>query len=685
MSDPKSSRTEKILLAAWLVVNLVIGALTVDQYGMSIDEPNNYRYAADTLAAYPSLFGTFYEPNLDSSYKGHGPVFVAITAIGVRLIQSVFPEVFEPDLWHFSYFLTFLLAGLCLYWLTKRWFSTWTAWGILLLFNTQPLLLGHAFINPKDIPFMSFLTLSVLLGFRLVDRMEANEESYLSLEKSFEILKQKTREADPRRKRRFLVHITLALVVAFVLLVFSHQLDNLIKGVVTAFYTAQPDTWAGQIFSSVASNSSTVTTEDYSAKAIKLFQRVEIGLLITGVVFFLAYFGLLLASTTFPAFLRDTWNQRSKFKESLVRRAEVLRVFISLGSLRTWLSEVVQALQSPLLLAAGAALGLATAVRAIAPLAGVVILTYMFLKVRSRAWTTALAYFLVAGVVTYVAWPYLWEAPIRHYLEELGVVSNFQFYSGRVLFQGQLHGIRDLPRSYLPVLLSIQLTEPLVLAIYLGLGLWTWQLLHNRIRADLLLYVGLGFLLPLLGVILLHSPLYHNFRQVLFIIPAMVMCAAFSLEWVFTKLLVQNWTRLVLITIMALPGIYSSVSLYPYEYVYYNSLVGGTAGANNRFELDYWRTSMQEMAVELNARAPQGAKIVISGSSALFRRYAREDLIVDTLAHNTFDLNGGYDYAVQISRWQNWDVYPNAMEEVVIQRAGAVLATVKAVRGASLK
>jgi hypothetical protein len=308
----------------------------------------------------------------------------------------------------------------------------------------------------------------------------------------------------------------------------------------------------------------------------------------------------------------------------------------------------------------------------------------MFLKIRSRAWTTGLAYFLVAGVVTYVTWPYLWEAPILHYLEELGVVSNFQFYSGRVLFDGQFHGIRDLPRSYLPVVLSIQLSEPLILGVYLGLGVMLWRLLQDRIRADLLLYVGLGFLVPLFAVIVLNSPLYHNSRQVLFIVPAMTLCAAFALELVF-KILVQNWARAILIAAMALPGIYSSVSLYPYEYVYYNSFVGGTAGATNRFEMDYWRTSMREMAVELNARAPKEAKIVVSGSSALFRRYARADLIVDTLAHNSFDLNGGYDYAVQISRWQNWDVYPNAREEFVIERAGAVLATVKVVRGASLR
>jgi hypothetical protein len=36
------------------------------------------------------------------------------------------------------------------------------------------------------------------------------------------------------------------------------------------------------------------------------------------------------------------------------------------------------------------------------------------------------------------------------------------------------------------------------------------------------------------------------------------------------------------------------VGLHPYEYVSFNSLVGGTGGAQGRFELDYWGISLAE-------------------------------------------------------------------------------------------
>jgi hypothetical protein len=236
----------------------------------------------------------------------------------------------------------------------------------------------------------------------------------------------------------------------------------------------------------------------------------------------------------------------------------------------------------------------------------------------------------------------------------------------------------------LPVLLNIQFTEPFLFSFYLGLGVFVWQLLRSRLRTDLLLYITLGFVFPLFGLILLKSPLYNNFRQALFIVPAMFMLAALGIEQVFNKI-VQNWTRVLLIMAIALPGVYSTMKLYPYEYVYYNSLVGGPAGVQDRYELDYWRISLREAAIELNTLAPQGSTIIVTRSAGLFARYARPDLIVDKIINNTVDLGKGYDYVVQVSRWQAWELYPTVKDEILIQRDGAVLATVRAVKNTSLK
>jgi len=683
MTNSKMIHLEKTLLTLWFIVTLGIGVLTVHEYGMSIDEPNNYRYAAETLKAYPSFFGILYEPKYDSSFDGHGPAFVTIAGTLIRIIQGIFPNLFTPDLWHFSYFLTFQLTGLCLYWLTKRWFNKWTAWGILILFSTQPLLLGHSFINPKDIPFMFFLTLSVVSGFRLVDSIHT-QESFISLERPIQALTNKFHETDPRRRRKFFIYLALALATVLAIVVFSQQINALTEQVVLFFYTASPDMWAGQIFGSVASPSPNVSAADYVTKALKLLHRAERAILIAGVLFFLAYFGLLVSNTNLPTFLRRMWKQRHKLGEYVTDLARSLRNSLKFGVLKIWFAEIFRALRNPHIILAGVALGLATAVRAIGPVAGVIVFLYLFVRVRSRVWITATAYFLVAGVVTYLAWPRLWGAPVQRYFEGLGIISNFSDYPGRVLFDGHLYGVSELPRSYLPILLNIQFTEPLLLSVYVGLGVLGWRILHGRLRTDLLLYIGLGFAFPMLGLILLNSPLYHNFRQTLFLIPAMFMLAAITLELVFSKM-TQSWARVLLIGAIALPGVYYSVKLYPYEYVYYNSLVGGPAGARNRYELDYWRISLREAALELNELAPPGATIIVTRSAGLFARYARPDLVVDKIINSILDLNSGYDYVVQLARGKAWDRYPDLKNVVIIERDGAVLVTAKAVKNAGVK
>jgi hypothetical protein len=456
----------------------------------------------------------------------------------------------------------------------------------------------------------------------------------------------------------------------------------LIEDIVTLFYNAEPNTWAGRIFSSVASSS--VPLADYVSKALRLFDRVERTLFVTGLVFFAIYFGLLIGNTTLGKFLHNTWTQRHTVGTWVRTQARSLRDSIHVGSIKLWLSETFNALRSPRVILAGVALGLATAVRAIGPVAGVIVVLYLFARLRSKAWSTAIAYFLVAGIVTYIAWPRLWDAPIPRYLEALGVASAFPHFPGRVLFNGELHSARDLPRSYLPVLLSIQFTEPAILCIYAGVVLLARRLLRSHLRTDLLLFISLGFVLPLLALIALNSTLYNNFRQALFLIPGMFMIGAFTLGFLFNKV-AQNWLRMLLMIAVALPGVYSTAKLYPYEYVYYNSLVGGSAGAMHRYELDYWRISLREMALELNEVAAPGSLIVVTRSAGLLARYTRSDLIIDKPINSILDLDHGYDYIVQVTRSRGGNLYPDVDSAIVIERDGAVLVTAKYVRDVSKK
>jgi hypothetical protein len=482
----------------------------------------------------------------------------------------------------------------------------------------------------------------------------------------------------------FRSQFTVAVAAVLILFFFSSPIHSLIELGVTSFYSAGSDTWMGQVFSSIASQASSTSAEEYVTKALALFNRIRLLFLVIGILYFGLCSILILGHTDLRILLRNMGRGKHRVWTFASGIARSVRQHIQPDAIRSWFADVARLLRDPRILFAGIVLGLATSIRAIAPLAGLIVVFYLLTKRRSTGWAVPAAYFLVAGFITYLTWPYLWASPIVNYLKEIGIVSSFQYYSGRVLFGGALHGIRDLPITYLPVLLGIQFTEPLVLGVLTGIGVLVSRIVRIGLRADLLLYIGMGFVFPFFALVLLNTPLYHNFRQVLFIVPSMFMLAAFSLDAVFTKI-THPASRLFLIAALAWPGIYSTVQLFPYQYVYYNSLVGGPAGARNRYELDYWRTAMRELALELNETAPGASKIVISGSASLFNRYARTDLIVETVAQSTYDLNGDYDYAVQLARWHNWEIYPQARNIFVIERDGLVLATVKSVKNARLK
>ena len=523
------SKAEKYLLIFWFILNVFIGLLIVRDFGLSYDEPDYYLYAQNTVDAYKSFFALAYTPSFGPhDLPNYGPAFIIFPELIIRLIKPVYPDLFASDVWHFSYFLIFQLGGLCLYSLARRWFNTWSAWGVLLLYASQPLLWGHAFINPKDIPFMAFFLFTVWSGFRLADSLGAQ-------------------------------HADLS------------------------------------------------------------FQ--------------------------FPT------------KISLPR----FRVKESLPYLR-----------SRELILAGVLLGMTMSIRLLGPLPGLIVILYLAITLRQQWLSITIAYLLWATLTMFLTWPYLWPDPIGHWMDSLILMVNFP-WPGWILFNGQFYDPDKLPLSYLPTLLNIQLTESLLVLTYLGLALLILRFIPRRIKLDFFLTIIVGGLLPLAGLIASRATMYDNFRQILFIIPMLILLAGLALDWIYSRLQPVA-LRLALLLALALPGIYAIVQLHPYQYVYYNSLAGGTGGASRKFELDYWLTSYHEAALWLNENAPANAKVGANGPAYLLAPYLRRDL--SPQLSNNPDEN--YDYFVNTSRYnQDLTFYPAARVVYSIERHGAVLAAVK--------
>jgi hypothetical protein len=295
----------------------------------------------------------------------------------------------------------------------------------------------------------------------------------------------------------------------------------------------------------------------------------------------------------------------------------------------------------------------------------------MLWKSGRKSWLVIAVYALVAILTMYLTWPYLWPNPIGHFFETVQVMARHP-WPGNVLFNGQTYHANDLPSSYVPTFLAIQLTEATWILFLVGLVAATLGVAKKRTaNLELLALTGLWFLLPLLTFVILRPTLYDNFRQTFFIVPPIFFMTGLAFEKISKPAL--QWT---MIALLALPGLIAYTRLHPYEYVYYNQFVGGAKGVVDRFELDYWATSYREEAEEVNQLAPPNADVWVDGPAHLFNRFARADLHI--YSPQEAERADHYDMVVTLARYNlEKTSFPEAPIIYSVKREDAVFAVIR--------
>lgn len=172
-----------------LALNIVIGLFIFRNYGYSWDEPLFYDYGDALGYAYSPrewFSGSFdLTRSFGSSgddHKTRGPAYLLLGRGPVILLETLGLD--KASAWHLINFLFFQVGVYFLYRLTLRWIKPSAALGTSALFSWQPILWGHAFINPKDSPFLVFFLASVCLGFEMVDQLSdktVNDRPKLSI------------------------------------------------------------------------------------------------------------------------------------------------------------------------------------------------------------------------------------------------------------------------------------------------------------------------------------------------------------------------------------------------------------------------------------------------------------------------------------------------------------------------
>lgn len=616
----KKFLTPKRLLILFVAVNLVIGIFTASDYGISIDESQETDRAEIAMRRY-----TLHETgNPIGEYEALGinQYYGTVLMMGFLFFEKTFQPLLGTErhaILHYTFFVTFQIGIVLFYALLRRWVKDWWALAAAVLFGTQPLLYGHAFINPKDIPSMVVFLAAVLAGLWMADKLEASKPPVAEYGRKLLGLMQDdwaSFKEGTRRMLRFSLWGIAGLGLLWVLRI--HRLA--VAGVVNFIYQADPNTWLGQQAASLMPNMASQPVDGYIARAQAVSRWAVLGVLI-GLLLIVFVAGLFL-------FQRTRTNLWQESVPTYFRKGARL-------SRAAWWAVIL----------AGGVWGLAIATRASNMVAGLMIGLYLVLRLREKSILPLVVYSLAAVVVCYAAWPYLWYFGLQGFLGAMQAFANYPYLGGRIWLRGSIPH-EEIPRTFLLQVIAIQYTIPMLVLSAVGVVVGVVLAVRKKLpRVDVFILMC-WFFLPILYSIIARPIHYNNFRQFFFITTPLFVFAGLAMEK--GAALLKN--RVVLaaaLVVVFLPGLVGMVRLHPYQYVYYNQIVGGPEGAYRYYEMDYWVIGYKEAIEYINANAPEDAEILVVGGGDVTNQYLRKDLHKIPLgASSTEEDLSGYDYVL---------------------------------------
>jgi hypothetical protein len=211
-----------------------------------------------------------------------------------------------------------------------------------------------------------------------------------------------------------------------------------------------------------------------------------------------------------------------------------------------------------------------------------------------------------------VLWPWSVISPLNP-IRAAFYFSKFFERPWREIYEGVLYAVPDMPASYLPHLFMLKLP---LLMLALGLG-GAAGALSAAARSDVapprragLLMLVLASFLPIAIAMAMRPALYNGLRHFVFVTPPFAVLGGIAAAWAIDR--ARAYGRIALTALLALfaagiaDPVVSMVRLHPYQYVYFNPIVGGVRGAEGKYMLDYWGLAFKQAADELRARLAAG-------------------------------------------------------------------------------
>jgi hypothetical protein len=320
-------------------------------------------------------------------------------------------------------------------------------------------------------------------------------------------------------------------------------------------------------------------------------------------------------------------------------------------------------------------LGLATSTRVLGPLAGVLVVGYWLVRHPSRRDLGLIAAYvgLAAGVM-FASWPYLWEDPLN-LLGVIGLMAKNPTVLP-VLFAQVVYPANELPLRYLPFYMAVTLTEPVWPLAALGTASFFARRGDSGGERPVVLLLLAWLLVPLAYVVVLRPPMYDGMRHFLFILPPAFILAAAGLDRLSMHLR-RTWQRAALVVLILFPGLSGIAALHPYEYSYYNALVGGTGGAFRQYETEYWLTCYKEAVEGLQVSVSEPARLFVHREASVASPYAKSNLTIEAERGQRQDVRPGDFILVNTRTNEDLRTFRDSPEVLSVGRKGATFCVIR--------
>jgi hypothetical protein len=317
---------------------------------------------------------------------------------------------------------------------------------------------------------------------------------------------------------------------------------------------------------------------------------------------------------------------------------------------------------------------------------------------KSSAWRAAFVFagrsalplfaaFVIAYVIMIAAWPWAHLAPLNP-LRGFSAFVDFHYPIQTTLF-GHVYRMADVPRWYVPTYIGIKLTLWLLLGASAALAFALRPPVRGAAtsrewRQETIL-VAFAALFPIACEVIADGPAFSGLRHFLFTVPPIAVLAGLGLNGLLARL--ENFHRAAAVAGLGaiLLGLgWDAATLYrlhPDEYLYFNPLVGGLAGASRRYDTDYWFNIMPEAVGDLEhfldrtegaaglAHPRRHYTVVVCGERLPFEKEA------DARLEWTKDIYSA-DFFIAPTN-MNCDRYLDGRVIATIERLGVVIGVVK--------